>query len=56
MGLDKWDTMKAATRGHDVKGTLFNIPPDRTASQPLRLKDFKLKVVAPYVYDIFIGG
>ena len=56
MGPDKWPAVKEATRGHDVKGTLFDIPPDRGAGQPLRLKEFKLEAAAPYVYDRFIGA
>ena len=56
MGPDKWHAVKEATRGHDVKGTLFDIPPDRGAGQPLRLKEFKLEAAAPYVYDRFIGA
>ena len=30
--------------------------PDCAAGQPLRLKDFKLEDVVPYVYDRFIGA
>ena len=56
MGPDKWPAVKEATRGHNVKGTLFDIPPDRGAGQPLRLKEFKLEGAAPYVYDRFIGA
>lgn len=47
--------MKHAIASHDVKGTLFDIPPDRSTGQPLRFKEFKLEDVAPYVYDRFIG-
>ena len=47
MGLDKWPALRDTTFGHDVKETLFYIPPNRTPGQPLRLKDFKLEVVAP---------
>ena len=56
MGPNKWPTVRDATAGHDVKGTLFDIPFDYAPGQPLRLKDFKLEVVAPYVYDRFIGA
>ena len=38
MGPNKWAIVRAATAGHDVKGTLFDIPPDRPVGQPLRLK------------------
>ena len=54
-GPDDWAAVRDATVGHDVKETLFYIPPNRTPGQPLRLKDFKLEVVVPYVYDMFIG-
>ena len=47
--------MRYAIAGHDVKGTLFDIPPDQVVGQPLRLKEFKLEVAVPYVYDRFIG-
>ena len=47
--------MRDATVGHDVKGTLFDIPPDCAAGQLLRLKQFKLEATAPYVDDMFIG-
>ena len=56
MGPDKWPAVRDATRGHDVKGTLFDIPPDRAAGQPLRLREFKLEAAAPFVYDRFIGA
>ena len=39
-----------------MKRTLFDIPPDCVVFQPLRLKEFKLEVVMPYVYDRFIGA
>ena len=55
MGPDKWPVVRDATRGHDVKGTLFDIPPDRAAGQPLRLREFKLEAAAPFGYDRFIG-
>ena len=47
--------MKHATASHNVKGTLFDIPPDRAAGQPLRLKEFKLEDAVPYVDNRFIG-
>ena len=47
--------MKHAIAGHDVKGTLFDVPPDRAAGQPLRIREFKLEAAAPFVYDRFIG-
>ena len=46
--------MRDATTGHDVKGALFDIPPNYTPSQPLKLKEFKLEAAAPYVYGKFI--
>ena len=55
-GPDDWATVRDATAGHDVKGALFDIPHDRAPSQPLRLKEFKLEAIAPYVYDMFIGA
>ena len=48
--------MRDAIVGHDVKGALFDIPHDCASGQPLRLKEFKLEAVAPYVYDMFIGA
>ena len=54
-GHDNWAAVRDATIGHDVKGTLFNIPPNCSFGQLLRLKDFKLGAIAPYVYDRFIG-
>jgi len=56
MGPDKWPAVRDATKDCDVKGTLFDIPPDRAAGQPLRLKEFKLEAAAPYIYDRFIGA
>ena len=47
--------MRDAIAIHDVKGALFDIPPDHDFGQSLRIKEFKLEVVAPYVYDMFIG-
>ena len=55
MGLDNWATVRDATADHDVKGTLFDIPPDRSIGQLLRFKEFKLEDAVPYVYDMFIG-
>ena len=54
-GPDNWVVVRDETSSHDVKGALFDIPLDRTLGQPLRLKDIKLEVVVPYVYDRFIG-
>ena len=56
MGPDNWVTLRDATVGHYVKGTLFDIPHNRPTGQPLRLKDFKLEVAVPYVYDNVIGA
>ena len=53
-GPDNWATVRDAPAGHDVKGALFYIPPDRAPGQPLRLKEFKLEATTPYVYDRFI--
>ena len=55
-GLDNWSTMRDTIAGHDVKGALFHISPDRTPSQPLRLQEFKLEATSPYVYDRFVGA
>ena len=55
MHPDRFPIVRDAIAGHDVKGTLFDIPPDRPIGQPLRLREFKLEVVVPYVYDKFIG-
>ena len=55
-GLEKWKVMKFATKGVDVKTILFGIPPGRASRQPLRLQDFMLYVVAPHIYDRFIGA
>ena len=54
MGPDKWTSLRDAIDGHDVRGTLFDIPPDHPAGQLLRIKEFKLEVAVPYVYDRFI--
>ena len=54
-GPDNWAAMKHATVGHDLKGTLFDIPPDCDVGQPLRLNEFKLEATTPYVYNRFIG-
>ena len=54
-GPDNWAIVRDAIVGHDVKGELFDIPPDCTSGQLLRLKEFKLEDVVPYVYDRFIG-
>ena len=55
MAPNNWATMRDATVGHDVKGALFDIPPDCGHGQPLRLKEFKLEFASfPYVYDRFI--
>ena len=56
MGPNKWDVVKAATRGHDVRGTMFDIPPNCAPGQSLRFKEFKLEAIEPYVYDIYIGA
>ena len=37
MGPDKWPTVRDAIAGHDVKGTLFDIPLDRPIGQLLDL-------------------
>ena len=55
-GPDNWAAMRDATASHDVKGALFDIPPDYASGQPLRLKEFKLEAAVPYVYDRFIGA
>ena len=55
-GPDNWATERDAKARHDVKGALFDISPDRATGQPLRLKESKLEVAAPYVYDMFIGA
>ena len=55
-GRNDWTIVRDATVSHDVKGALFDIPLNRGLGQPLRLKEFKLEVVAPYVYDMFIGA
>ena len=31
-GPDDWATVRDATTGHDVKGALFDIPPDHASS------------------------
>ena len=48
--------MRDATIGHDVKGILFDIPPDYASGQSFRLKEFKVEAAMPYVYDRFIGA
>ena len=54
-GPDNWAAVRDATNVHDVKGALFDIPPDRAPGQPLTFKKFKLEDADPYVYDNFIG-
>ena len=56
MGPDKWPAVKDATKDIDVKGALFDIPPNLPRGQPLRIKEFKLEVAAPHLYDRFIGA
>ena len=56
MGHDKWPAFRDETKDIDLKGAMFDIPPDCTHGQPLRLKEFKLEVAAPHVYDRFIGA
>ena len=55
-GPNDWAAVRDAVAGHDVKGALFDIPPDRASGQLLRLKEFKLEATSPYVYDRFIGA
>ena len=55
MDLDKWSLVRDATTSHDVKRKLFDIPPNNHVVQLLRIKEFKLEVATPYVYDRFIG-
>ena len=55
-GPDNWAAVRDRTAGHDVKGALFDISPDRAPSQPLRLQEFKLEATSPYVYDRFVGA
>ena len=54
MGPDKFPIVRDETTGHDVKGTLFDIPPNHATGQPLWLKEFKLEATSPYVYNRFI--
>ena len=54
MGPDTWPSLRDTIDGHDVRGTLFDIPPNCHAGQLLRLKEFKLEVAMPYVYNRFI--
>ena len=55
-GPDNWAAVRDTTVGHDVKGALFDISPDRAPIQPLRLWEFKLEATSPYVYHRFIGA
>ena len=55
-GPNDWAAVRDAIVGHDVKGALFDIPPDCASGKPLRLKEFKLEAITPYVYDRFIGA
>ena len=48
--------MKVATRGKDVKGTLFDIPPGCANGKLLRLRELRLDATVPHVYDRFIGA
>ena len=54
-GPDDWAVVRDAIAGHDVKGTLFDIPLHCAPGQPLRPKEFKLEAATPYVYHSFIG-
>ena len=56
MGPDKWPAVRDATKYIDVKGAMFDTLPDHACGQPLRLKEFKLEVAVPHVYDRFIGA
>ena len=44
------------TRKVDAKQTLFGIPPINVSEYSLRLKEFMLEVVAPLIYERFIGA
>jgi len=54
LGRDHWDVVKSIMRGHDVRGTDFDIPPNRLRGKLIKLLKIKLEVATPYVYDIFI--
>ena len=56
MDPNKWPAVRDATTGNDVKGTLFDIPPDLPTSQLLKLEEFKLEAIVPHVYVKFIGA
>jgi len=56
MGPQRWEVVKVSTRGHDVKGFLFDIPLDFPSDQPLRLGEFKLEAATLHIYDRFIGA
>ena len=43
--------MKAATKGKDVRGILFDIHPGHANVQLLRLREFKLEDVVPHICD-----
>ena len=54
MGPDKWEVVKSLKKGKHVRGTLFVIPPDHALGKLLRIIDFKLDIIVPYIYDRFI--
>ena len=54
LGPNKWTPFKVATKGVDVKGTSFDIHPNHSPRQPLRIQNSRLDDVEPHIYDMLI--
>lgn len=53
MGPNTWEIVKRRTSSVDMSGTLFQILQGHARGKSLRIKEFKLEAIAPYVYDRF---
>ena len=55
LGPKKWEDVKYKTKAVDAKVIFFDIPLGCAPQQFLRLRDIRLEVVAPHIYDRFIA-
>ena len=55
LGPKNWEDVKYKTKEVDAKVILISIPLGCAPKQLLRLWDIRLEVVAPHIYDRFIG-
>ena len=55
LGPNNLEDIKYKTKEVDAKVILFDIPLGCALGQLLRLWDIRLEVVAPHIYDRFIG-